>query len=148
MAPGKINDARAEEGISAIRSLSAPTGAPAIIEDLRTGGRILGRAFAQSPVGVAGHDTALIRLGERDAPIILLRSGFAYKSCVLADGRRAILDLLVPGDMIGLDHIILASAVEEITAANRVGLSRVAAVGNARGDDRSLRGAARICADR
>src|SRR5262249_23226754 len=52
---------------------------------------------------------------------IMLRSGFAFRCWGLADGRRAILDVLVPGDIVGLDHIVLASPIAEITAANRVG---------------------------
>jgi CRP-like cAMP-binding protein len=51
----------------------------------------------------------------------MIRSGFAYRSCVLANGRRAILDLLVPGDFAGLDHLVLETPIEEITAASRLG---------------------------
>jgi len=90
-------------------------------EDLLTGGRILGRAFQQTPLRYAARDATLIRAGEGDATVILLRSGFAFRSCLLVDGRRAILDLLVPGDAAGLDYIVLADPVAEITAASRVG---------------------------
>jgi CRP/FNR family transcriptional regulator, anaerobic regulatory protein len=89
-------------------------------EELLTGSRTLRQAFRETPIRYAARDAMLVRLGERDAPILLLRSGFAYRSCVLADGRRAILDVLVPGDIAGLDHIMLASPIAEITAAHRV----------------------------
>src|SRR5205085_1500733 len=56
-----------------------------------------------------------------DAPVILFRSGFGFRSCVLADGRRAIVDILVPGDVAGLDNLVWANPIEEISAANRVG---------------------------
>jgi CRP-like cAMP-binding protein len=39
---------------------------------------------------------------------------------VLNDGKRAILDVLVPGDIVGLDHVLLARPASEIIAANRV----------------------------
>ena len=106
---------------SRIEAPEQPRFGSAATEDLLTGGRTLRRAFLQTPLRFAGRDTVLIRLGEREPSIILLRNGFAYKSCVLADGRRAILDLLVPGDIIGLDHIVLATPIEEVTAVNRVG---------------------------
>ncbi len=38
----------------------------------------------------------------------------------MADGRRAILDILVPGDITGLDHIVLANPIEDIAAADRL----------------------------
>ena len=40
---------------------------------------------------------------------------------MLADGRRAIVDILVPGDVAGLDNLVWANPIEEISAANRVG---------------------------
>ena len=95
--------------------------AAASTEDLLTGTHTLRRAFQETPMRYAAREAILIRIGEHDAPIILLRSGFAYRSCVLADGRRAILDVLVPGDITGLDHVVLANPIAEITAANRVG---------------------------
>lgn len=99
--------------------------APAATEELLTGGRLLYRAFLQEPLHYAARDATLIRVGERDPAVVLLRSGFAYRSCLLADGRRAILDVLVPGDIVGLDHIVLASPSSEFTAANRVGYNQL-----------------------
>jgi CRP/FNR family transcriptional regulator len=90
-------------------------------EDLLTGGRILRRAFLEAPLRYAARDATLIQEGERDATVILLRSGFAFRSCLLVDGRRAILDLLVPGDAAGLDYLVLANPVAEFAAASRVG---------------------------
>jgi CRP-like cAMP-binding protein len=90
-------------------------------EDLLTGGRILRRAFLKTPLRYAPKDATLIRAGEREPAVILLRSGFAFRFCVLDDGRRAILDLLTPGDAAGLDYLVLANPVAEITAASRVG---------------------------
>jgi len=52
---------------------------------------------------------------------LLIRSGFAYHSCALPDGRRAILRVLLGGDYAGLQNIVLARTMEDIVAANRVG---------------------------
>jgi CRP/FNR family transcriptional regulator len=93
----------------------------AVIEDLLAGSRNLRRAFLQTPIRVAGRDASLITAGDPDPPVILIRSGFACRCCVLADGRRAILHVLTPHDIAGLDHLVLARPIEEITATSRVG---------------------------
>jgi CRP-like cAMP-binding protein len=122
MPSDKVRDVKIEaKSRPMFRAEAGPVGAPAIAEDLLTGSRELRRAFLQTPIRYAARDVPLIRLGERDASLILLRSGFAFRSYLLADGKRAILDLLVPGDFAGLDHIVMATPVAEITAASRVG---------------------------
>jgi CRP-like cAMP-binding protein len=52
--------------------------------------------------------------------VILLRSGFAFRASILPDGRRAILDLLIAGDITGVDHLMLTHSVEALIAANRI----------------------------
>lgn len=103
----------------------SPRFAAASIEDVLSGGRKLRRVFNEKPLRYAGRDAPLVRIGRTEPTVLLLRSGFAYRSCLIADGRRAILDVLVPGDFAGLDHIFLARPGEEITAANRVGYSEM-----------------------
>lgn len=105
---------------------AAPRFAAGASEDLIAGGRALRAAFLQSPVHSADRGAGLI---ERDTEpqILLLRSGFAYRSSVLADGRRAILDVLTPGEIVGLDHVVVARPVDEFTAANRVGYNALPA---------------------
>jgi CRP/FNR family transcriptional regulator, anaerobic regulatory protein len=98
-----------------------PRYAAAAVEDLLTGSRRLRAAFLETPLRFAGRDQPLIRAGQPDAPALLIRNGFAYRSCVLADGRRAILDILLAGDIAALDHVVLAHPIEDITTADRVG---------------------------
>ncbi|HYU12135.1 MAG TPA: hypothetical protein VEK82_06130, partial [Stellaceae bacterium] len=97
-----------------------PDFAATAVEDLLTGAERLRRAFLKAPVRFAARDTALASAGDPEPAVFLLHSGFAYRSCAMADGRRAILDILVPGDFTGLDHIVLARPMEEITAADRL----------------------------
>jgi CRP/FNR family transcriptional regulator, anaerobic regulatory protein len=75
----------------------------------------------QTPLRFAQRGALLSPAGELKPAAILIRSGFVFPSCVLPDGRRAILDILVPGDIDGLDNLVLMRPVEEITAAGRVG---------------------------
>src|SRR5437764_8859688 len=98
-----------------------PRYAAQVTEDLLIGGRRLRQAFLQTPMRFAGRDMPLIRPSDPEPSVILMRSGFAFRSCGLADGRRAILHVVTPGDFIGLDHVVLHRPIEEITAANRVG---------------------------
>ena len=103
-----------------------PRYAAAVTEDLLAGSRRLRQVFLQTPIRFAARNMPLIRAGEADAPAILIRSGFAFRSCGLTDGRRAILDILTPMDIAGLDQIVLARPIEEITAADRVGYHALA----------------------
>src|SRR4051794_14799167 len=102
-------------------SSSRPRPAAVTMEDLLLGGRRLRAAFMRMPVRYAGRDTLLLRAGISEPAAILIRSGFAYHACALPDGRRAILHTLLSGDYAGLDNIALARAMENISAANRVG---------------------------
>jgi len=107
--------------LSRLELVEPPRFSAATTEGLLTGGRALRHAFMQIAVRFAGRDMPLIRAGDRDAALVLIRSGFAFRSCVLADGRRSILQVLLSGDIGGLDNLVLARAGEDITAASRVG---------------------------
>ena len=99
-----------------------PRYAAPIVEDLLIGGQRLRQAFIETPMRVAGRDAPLIADRDIDAAaVVLIRNGFAYRSCALADGRRAILDIVLPGDIAGLDQIVLARRSGELTAAGRAG---------------------------
>jgi CRP/FNR family transcriptional regulator, anaerobic regulatory protein len=98
-----------------------PRYAAPVTEELLTGSRRLRQAFLETPLRFAGRDMPLTRAGENEPSVILIRSGFAFRCCELADGRRAILHILTPGDIAGLDRTVLARPIEEITAASRVG---------------------------
>ena len=98
-----------------------PRYAAAIADDLPSAARRLRDAFLQKPMRFARRDEPIVRLTDSEPPVILIHSGFAIRCCVLGDGRRAILNIVMPGDFIGLDHLVLHRATEEITAVNRVG---------------------------
>ena len=99
-----------------------PRYAAAIAQDVLTADRRLRNAFLQKPMRFARRDEPIVRLTDSEPPVILIHSGFVFRCCVLGDGRRAILNIGMPGDFIGLDHLVLHQATEEIVgAANRVG---------------------------
>jgi CRP-like cAMP-binding protein len=109
--------------ISRSEASERPRYVAAVTEDLLLGEHRLRQAFPETPTRFAGRDAVLARAGEAEAGAILIRNGFAFRSCVLADGRRAILDILLPGDICGLDHIVLACPIEDIAVANRISYS-------------------------
>jgi len=99
-----------------------PRYAEAIAYDVLRAGNRLRHAFLQKPMRFAPPDEPIVRLTDSEPPVILIHSGFVFRCCVLGDGRRAILNIAMPGDFIGLDHLVLHRATEEIIgAANRVG---------------------------
>jgi CRP-like cAMP-binding protein len=92
---------------------------PSAIEDLLNGTRLLRRAFLEQPDrSVASHGTIFAGNGS-EAPVILIQRGFAYRYGTLPDGRRAILDLLLPRDFGGLDHLV-GKGNQKLTAAGGV----------------------------
>ena len=101
-------------------SAETPIYDPTLLDDLLIGGSLVRQAFLASKMCVARHDTTLVRMSDPQPPILLIRSGFAVRSCTLRNGRRAILDLFVPGGICGLDHAFTRYPVEEISAVGRV----------------------------
>jgi len=98
-----------------------PTYAPAAVEDLLAGGRALRRAFLEQPYHSIGRQGVVFAENGGEAPVILVQRGVAYRSCTLADGRRAILDLLLPGDFGGLDNLVFGRSSQDLTAASALG---------------------------
>ena len=110
-----------DASLPSIGPTAQPHFAAAATEDHLTGSRTLRAAFLFTPARYADRGTCLVERGNGEPEVMLIRSGFAYRSCVLSDGRRAILDILTPGDIVGLDHVVLAHPIDEFTAASRVG---------------------------
>ena len=67
-----------------------------------------------------GRDTVIAAPCNPEPPVFLIRSGFAYRACSLAAGRRAIFDVLVPGDIAGVDYAVTGRTDYEIVVAGRV----------------------------
>jgi CRP-like cAMP-binding protein len=103
-----------------LEPIDRPTSAAAAAEELLVGARRLRQAFLQTPARDARRGAPLVSAGDPEPKIVLVRNGFAFRSCLLPDGRRSILEVLMTGDIAGLDNIVLAHAIEDITAAGRV----------------------------
>jgi CRP/FNR family transcriptional regulator, anaerobic regulatory protein len=67
----------------------------------------------------------ILRPGEKQDLIYRLRSGWVSRSRMLADGRRQILDVSVPGDLLGLTTIVFARSRDSLTCLTRTGVNFV-----------------------
>src|SRR4051812_38514905 len=97
---------------------------PEIVEDLLTGHNLIRRVFLQAPEQVS-RNNVIVKPGDPAPPILMIRSGYAVRSCVTASGRRSIVDVFVPGDICAADHAITKYPTDEIRS---VGLTRFHAV--------------------
>jgi CRP/FNR family transcriptional regulator len=84
----------------------------------------------------AGQD--VYRQGERCSHVFVLLDGWAFRHQVLPDGRRQILDFLLPGSILGLsDRDVSTHGVETLTECSIVMLPRSAIVDLLQADPRS-----------
>jgi CRP-like cAMP-binding protein len=64
----------------------------------------------------------IIRAGDESAELYTLYSGWAFRYKTLADGRRQILNFLLPGDLLGLQAAMFDAALHGIEALTAVEL--------------------------
>jgi CRP-like cAMP-binding protein len=100
---------------------AAPLYAPAVTEDLLAGTQVLRRAFLEGPALSSQRDDVVLRADEPDPPALLIHRGIAYRSLALPDGRRSIVDLLLPADIVGLDHAVMGPPSHDVIAAATLG---------------------------
>jgi CRP-like cAMP-binding protein len=86
-----------------------------MMAETRIAGSALRHLFDGTP-SVADRQTALARADDSSRRAFLLTSGWAARERVLPDGRRAILDLYLPGDLIGLEDLFLGRVSDGIVA--------------------------------
>ncbi len=66
--------------------------------------------------------TEIIHIGQEDAELFTLYSGWAFRFKLLRDGRRQILNFLLPGDLVGLQASLLSASQHGIEALTEVEL--------------------------
>jgi len=70
----------------------------------------------QSPVRAVGRHRELIRSGQRYDGLLILIEGIPIRSRVFHDGRRQILNIAIPGDIIGFPACFFETALYSVTA--------------------------------
>jgi CRP-like cAMP-binding protein len=70
----------------------------------------------------AQREAILLRAGEQAAPVFTLFAGWAFRLRLLPDGRRQILSILLPGDMVGLETVLGEAPRYSVQAASDVAM--------------------------
>ena len=71
---------------------------------------------------VVPADAAVIHEGQTDAPLYTLFNGWAFRYKTLSDGRRQILNFLLPGDFIGVQQKMGDASAHGVQALTDVAL--------------------------
>jgi CRP/FNR family transcriptional regulator, anaerobic regulatory protein len=87
---------------------------------LRGKTEIISSIFRRGETGFFEPGETLIEAGELPRYVYQLRTGLAYESCWFPDGRRAIVDIFAPGNLVGLETILSSRASGSVVAADRV----------------------------
>jgi CRP/FNR family transcriptional regulator, anaerobic regulatory protein len=87
---------------------------------MRTRSQILSSVFRQGQTGYFQPGETLIAAGELPPYVYQLRTGLAYQSTWFPDGRRAIIDIFTPGNVVGLETILSLRASGSVAAAGPI----------------------------
>jgi CRP/FNR family transcriptional regulator len=91
----------------------------ALLEPIARGAIDLHHAAASHRRHLAAH-TELIRSEEPQSELGILLKGWACRYRLLPDGRRQILDVHLPGDLIGLDGFLMTSSQDFVVTLTEV----------------------------
>jgi len=93
---------------------------PDTVEDVASGRLLLLRAFRDAPQRTALRGEVILSPKMPEPPVLLVRRGIAYSAMMLANGRRAILDIFLTGDIVGVKHAVAAGPMLELKAVDPV----------------------------
>ena len=82
--------------------------------------QILSWVFRRGETGYFQPGETLIEAGELPRYVYQLRTGLAYQSFCFPEGRRAIVDVFAPGNVVGLEAILSLRASGTVAAAGLV----------------------------
>src|SRR5215468_10013187 len=94
---------------------------------MRSRTEILSSVFRQGETGYFHAGDIFVEAGELPRYVYQLRTGLAYQSCFFPDGRRAIVDIFAPGNVVGLEAILSLRASGTVTATGAVKYSSIEA---------------------
>ncbi len=89
-------------------------------DNLILGRRELSARFSNSPPGTLRAGESLVAAARSRDVIYRLQDGWACQFRDVSDGRRAIIDIYLPGDVIGLDAVLRTRPLEEVMALTSI----------------------------
>ena len=63
------------------------------------------------------RNTAIISADDREPSALMIYRGVAFSSHTMSDGRRAIIDLMLASDIVGIEHAVLGRSNHDVVAA-------------------------------
>ena len=91
---------------------------PSAVDDVLSGTLLLRKALRDAPRRDADRDAVIVSPEMPEPPVLFVRRGMAYSSTPLTNGRRAITDLFLTGDIIEVEHAVAARSSLELRAAS------------------------------
>ena len=91
-------------------------------DQLQIGQRELSTRFRKSPPHTIGAGKLLAAGIRSEAAICHLLTGWACQSRELSDGHQAILDIYLPGDVIGLDSVLRTRALSNVLTLTSIAI--------------------------
>jgi CRP-like cAMP-binding protein len=121
MAPERENRSLAKGALVMTDAGDYPLHRPELFEQLALGDRALLHAMTQEgETKVFAARASIIRTGEAHDRVYRVRTGWVMRTRPLEDGRRQIISLFLPGDLVGLKSMLLArqpDGIESLTEA-------------------------------
>src|SRR5579863_220674 len=96
-----------------------------LYEDLAQGKLALRAAFRRSPEQPVEAGARIITPNAASEAVYLLGGGWAYRAREWPDGRRAITDIYVPGDVIGLETALVSRPEDTVAALTPLTLQAI-----------------------
>ena len=76
------------------------------------------RAFWEMPYRTAARNEVVISADEPLPPALLIHRGIAYSSHAFPNGNRAIIDIVLPTDIVGVERAVLGRPTHDVIAAS------------------------------
>lgn len=102
-----------------------PTCRAELYEELAQGKLALRAAFRRLPGQPVETGARIISPNAASAAVYLLSGGWAYRAREWPDGRRAITDIYLPGDVIGLETALISRPEDTVTALTPLTLQAI-----------------------
>jgi CRP/FNR family transcriptional regulator, anaerobic regulatory protein len=96
-----------------------------LYEDLAQGKRALRAAFRQSPAQPMEAGATIIAPEDPSGAVYWLGGGWAYRARGWPGGRRAIIDIYLPGDVIGLEAALASRPSDTVVALTPLTLQAI-----------------------
>jgi CRP-like cAMP-binding protein len=127
-APGEATDpSTAASRFQEVSSMTRLNGHATLQQELAAGRRKLSERFHSSPPRIFGAGKSLAEAERSSGIIYHLQAGWACQFRQLPDRRQAIVDVYLPGDVIGLDAVFRTRPLENVMSLTSIAVEAIEA---------------------